>query len=239
MRPGRANLRCLSRVNGVCGGSLRSERVHVKKIPALVATALSAVLMTSVGVQTTSAAEVTVAADGSSGAASFDSSGDGRHGHRRRPFTKVGHATDRGARARAAAATTCRPAPTSTTRAAAGTPGCGSSARSCTRSRQHQEGLGHPDRALLLRPDPGGQGADRRQAARRAHPAAAERPPGHQGDEDAAGLPRHQRQEDATSSTSATRAAAPTAASGSCTRSSTRSARPAARSGRCSSGRTT
>ena len=41
-------------------------RSSKKKIPALVATALSAVLMTSVGVQTTSAAEVTAGADDSS-----------------------------------------------------------------------------------------------------------------------------------------------------------------------------
>ena len=77
--------------------------------------------------------------------------------------------------------------------------------------------------------------ADRRPEARRAHPDAAQRPPGHQGDEDAARLPRDQRQARRTSSTSATRAAAPTTASGCCTRSSTRSPRPAARSGRCSS----
>ena len=58
----------------------------LKKIPALVATALSAVLMTSVGVQTTSAAEVTVAADdssfGPSGTTGATGPTDGR-------FTKV------------------------------------------------------------------------------------------------------------------------------------------------------
>ena len=73
----------------------------------------------------------------------------------------------------------------------------------------------------------------------RARAAAAERPPGHQGDEDAARLASAPTSRRRTSSTSATRAAAPTTASGCCTRSSTRSARPAARSGRCSSARTT
>jgi len=44
-------------------------------IPALVATALSALLVTSVGVQTTSAAPLAAAADGSSGPASFSTAG--------------------------------------------------------------------------------------------------------------------------------------------------------------------
>ena len=46
----------------------------MKKIPALVATAVSAVLVASVGVQTTSAGAAT-AADGSSGPASFTRAG--------------------------------------------------------------------------------------------------------------------------------------------------------------------
>src|SRR4249919_1543408 len=93
MRQGRANLRCFSCVNGLYGGGLRSERVQVKRIPALVATALSAVLITSVTVQTTSAAGVTLAADDSSGSASFSPSGatgtTDATGATDGPFTKV------------------------------------------------------------------------------------------------------------------------------------------------------
>ena len=48
-------------------------------IPALVATALATVLVTSVGVQTTSAAPLAAAADGSSGPASFSTAGATRH----------------------------------------------------------------------------------------------------------------------------------------------------------------
>jgi phosphatidylserine/phosphatidylglycerophosphate/cardiolipin synthase-like enzyme len=50
----------------VCGESLRVERVHVKKMPALVATAVSAVLVVSMGGDPAPAGATTAAVDGSS-----------------------------------------------------------------------------------------------------------------------------------------------------------------------------
>jgi phosphatidylserine/phosphatidylglycerophosphate/cardiolipin synthase-like enzyme len=56
----------------VCGESLRSERVHVTKILALLAAAVSMILVVTVGGQTTSAGAATAVVDGSSYAATTD-----------------------------------------------------------------------------------------------------------------------------------------------------------------------
>ena len=185
----RASMKCAEGVSGRKGCTL-------KMIPALVATALSAVLITSVGVQTTSAAEVTAAADDSSGAAPFTATGTtDAAGTADDSFTKVPRVEARPREGQG------RPLPRADRRllqqparqlelpAADRAPGH-------PRDQQHPQGRHHPDRAVLLRPDPGGARPDRRQEARRAHPDAPERPPGHQGDEDGARLPRHQRQEE-------------------------------------------
>ena len=63
----------------VCAEGVSGRKgCRLKTIPALVATALSAVLISSVGVQTTSASALTVAADGSPDSASFTSDGHDR-----------------------------------------------------------------------------------------------------------------------------------------------------------------
>ena len=97
---------------------------------------------------------------------------------------------------RRAAATRSPPAPTSTTRGAAGTDRLRIERQVVRAIKATKQGRQDPDRALLVRPDPGGQGADRGPQPRRARPAAAQRPPGHPGDEDDARSLRHRHEQE-------------------------------------------
>ena len=160
----------------------------MKKIPALVATALSAVLVTSVGVQTTSAAAVAAAAD--------DSSSARRRQHGRRAGTTDGR-LDQGARVEA------------TDRAKGKGKGGrynvptgayfnnprGSWNTRLRIERQVMRAIKNTRKGAIIRIAlysfdrvPVAKALIAATQPRRARPDAAERPPGHQGDEDAARL---------------------------------------------------